>query len=106
MSVVFSEKFMRELEKSLGSDRALRITSALGPIIESDPIMRTAPEVAAQTVIGMAKMLGPRCLGGRDHRSLPAGDGGPQPRQVGEEEVVAIRALTATKKAGSRRPPP
>jgi hypothetical protein len=59
MSVVFSEKFMRELEKSLGSDRALRITSALGPIIESDPIMRTAPEVAAQTVIGMAKMLGP-----------------------------------------------
>lgn len=59
MSVAFSEKFMRELEKSLGSNRALEITSALGSIIGSDPIMRTAPEVAAQTVIGMAKLLGP-----------------------------------------------
>lgn len=59
MSLVFSEKLMRALEQSLGSDLALRITSALGPTINADPIMGRAPEVAAQVLIGIAKMLGP-----------------------------------------------
>ena len=63
MSVLFDEKFMRTLQESLGAARGSSIAAVLGPIIKSDPVtgplMSAAPESAAQTVIGIANVLGP-----------------------------------------------